>query len=114
MREEAHQFPNISEPVLFKIGSNAAENSKLIGASDPDDLWFHLNNASSAHVIAKMPPSLSKKQRLTVVKRGAQLCRRYTNSCADKRAAPVCYTPVAMLTLLDTPGSVEIKHFRLI
>ena len=114
MREETHQFPNISEPVTFKIGSNARDNSKIIEESEPDDLWFHLNNAPSAHVVARLPVGLSKKQRLTVAKRGAQLCRNCTNSCSDKRRAPVCYTPISMLVQLDTPGSVEVKHFKLL
>lgn len=114
MKEEVHDFPNINGSVLFRIGTNSVENSMLVGDSDPDDVWFHLNGTSSAHVVAKIPSGLSKKQRLTIVKRGAQLCRRHTNSCTDKTAAPVCYAPVAMLTLLETPGSVEVKHFKLI
>ena len=114
MKEETHQFPNIYTPVSFRIGSNAVENSRMIGEADPGDIWFHLNNAPSAHVLTSLPAGLSKKQRMTVIKRGAQLCRRHTNSCSDKRAAPVCYTPVSMLTLLDAPGSVQIKHFKLI
>ncbi len=35
----------------FFIGQNAKENWSLIDNSDPEDLWFHLDNLPSGHVI---------------------------------------------------------------
>jgi predicted ribosome quality control (RQC) complex YloA/Tae2 family protein len=35
----------------IQVGSNAKENWTLIDNSYPDDLWFHLDDFASAHVV---------------------------------------------------------------
>lgn len=35
----------------IKIGKNAKNNFEIIDEADPDDLWFHLSEMSSAHGI---------------------------------------------------------------
>lgn len=37
----------------YVIGRNAADNFKIIEEAEPLDLWLHLANQSSAHLVAK-------------------------------------------------------------
>ena len=44
-------IPKVNEEVHFVIGKNAKENFEIIDHSKPNDLWFHIENAPSCHVI---------------------------------------------------------------
>ena len=113
MKQVECVFSNLSEPVVFRIGSCAKENTELIKASDPDDVWVHLDAYPSAHVIFTPPASANKKQLRTLIKRAAELCRRHTNSCKDN-SAKSCYTEVRNLVLGDRDGSVTVGHRKVI
>lgn len=99
--------PNVATDLEYRIGSNAAENSALIQKSSPDDLWFHLDGMASAHVLVTPPSGLSKKQKQTVIKWGATLCKKHSRVHHDSRVS-VVYTTVARLRLTDTPGMVVL------
>ena len=43
---------NITIPVL--IGKNAVHNTQLVSEANDDDLWFHVTDKPSAHIIAKI------------------------------------------------------------
>lgn len=37
----------------YKIGKNAQDNHRLFDEAEDDDIWFHLNDYSSAHMWVK-------------------------------------------------------------
>lgn len=103
MRTVTRYIPSIRETILFKIGRNAKNNIEIIEESHPEDIWFHVGEESSCHVIAVMnlehynnvcngvtdpekpclrynfiPEQLTKKQFMHIVKQGAVLCKEYS------------------------------------
>ena len=110
---QSHFISNIKGELVFSVGRNAVENSDLIRKSLPGTLWFHLENVPSAHVLIHPPKNLKKKQLRSLCKRGAEICRRYTNSCSDEKF-PVCYTEVDNITLLDKPGEVSVRSYKIV
>src|SRR5947209_3036296 len=45
------KIDNTFENNLIKIGKNQDENDKIISDAKQNDLWFHLSNLTSCHVI---------------------------------------------------------------
>ena len=44
-------IPALKKNIVYKIGKDAQNNFYLIDAADKNDVWFHLNDESSCHVI---------------------------------------------------------------
>lgn len=64
MKTEVLFIPALNKEITFIIGENAQDNFDIIDDLKPNDLWFHIHNESSCHVIASMPrdEKLNKKQ----------------------------------------------------
>ena len=48
-------FDKIKTTITFYIGKSAQDNFDIIDNANPNDLWFHLADYSSCHVVATMP-----------------------------------------------------------
>ncbi|KAJ1431457.1 hypothetical protein B484DRAFT_395469 [Ochromonadaceae sp. CCMP2298] len=60
----------------FVLGTCAKENQQLILAARSEDMWFHVADSPSAHLVAKIHGlPRSKKQLHKIVKRGACLLK---------------------------------------
>jgi predicted ribosome quality control (RQC) complex YloA/Tae2 family protein len=51
MKKYTHQIGTQTFDIY--VGTNAKENWDLIDKSEPDDLWFHLEDFPSSHVIVR-------------------------------------------------------------
>ena len=49
--QELHN-QGLNQSILFYIGKSAKGNFEIIDLASPDDMWFHINGDSSAHVIS--------------------------------------------------------------
>ncbi|VDN04563.1 unnamed protein product [Thelazia callipaeda] len=50
-------FSNVVDPpVMLYMGVDKFENENLIRWGWPEDVWFHVDKISSAHVYARLPP----------------------------------------------------------
>lgn len=117
-------IPSLKLSVVYKIGANATNNFELIDEADKDDLWFHLKETSSCHVIAclknityttlddDMPnyydldfDDLDKKQKQQIIKQGALLCKQYSRLKSMKNVE-IIYTKIEHVEKLDVIGSV--------
>ncbi|MFH4974367.1 hypothetical protein AB6A40_001076 [Gnathostoma spinigerum] len=49
----------IDPPVLLYMGVDKFENEKLIRWGWPEDVWFHVDKLSSAHVYVRLPPHIT-------------------------------------------------------
>ena len=130
MRTVTRYIPSIRETILFKIGRNAKNNIEIIEESHPEDIWFHVGEESSCHVIAVMnlehynnvcngvndpekpslrynfiPEQLTKKQFMHIVKQGAVLCKEYSK-CKSKKNVEIIYTNVENVAPTNIVGSV--------
>lgn len=91
------------------IGQNAKENDILIKQSHPMDLWFHLSNVPSAHLVLKSG--------------GDRVPRRYINEISGMlfennkkytRNTNVIYTEIKNVKRTDVPGRVITKNVETI
>lgn len=96
----------IFESVTYYIGKSQQENHAVIDLGGPTDLWFHLADMSSCHVVAILPPNISRKERGKIIRHGALLCKLHTAKTKSKSQVSVTYAPIASITKGQTPGSV--------
>lgn len=89
------------------IGENKYENDKIIKMSDQNDLWFHLEKFSSAHIVLKS--------------RGDDIPRKYIKEIGakfsyNKKGLPkkynVMYTEIKHVKLTENPGEVIVKKYN--
>lgn len=78
-------IPSLNQDISYSIGKNAEDNSNIIDNSHDNDIWFHLQNSSSCHVIAHISnyERLDKKQLRQIIKQGAILCKSNSKSKSD-------------------------------
>ena len=95
---------------LFYVGRDRYDNWDLIDNSRPWDIWFHLENEPSSHVILEtdLDKGGIKNIPRAVIKRGAGLCKEHSSSKHEANC-PVIYTTVDKLEKGREVGSVNIS-----
>jgi len=79
MKTETIFFQNIQKSFTFYISENENEPFKMLDLVKPTDIWFHAEKHSSCHVIVLIDVEfLSKKEKQTIYKRSAFLCKFHT------------------------------------
>ena len=131
MRIVTRYIPSCDETVVYKVGKNAKNNFEIIDESHPEDIWFHLSNDSSCHVIAVMNfdhynnihngvtdpeqmnlrykfklEDLNNKQKTQIIKQGALICKQYSNKYKSQKNVEVIYTNIENVSKTNIVGSV--------
>ena len=96
---------NIPAVLEYKIGKYAADNTKLIQNSSPQDIWFHMEKSASAHVVISTTFTLNKKQLNTVIRWGGILCKKYSHVT---KPACIMYTKIENVNITNIPGTVNV------
>ena len=104
----------IVDNIIYYIGTNASDNFTVIDMGDPTDCWFHANNVSSCHVVAKIPHDIDKRSLKTILKRGALLCKQNTNKLSKCGNVEIVYCQVKNVTKTDVQGLVDFSHGKVI
>lgn len=96
----------------FIIGGNAQENHDIIDAND-NDLWFHISDKPSAHVISKIPKDLElKKDGLKkIIKQGALICKEHSKYKKEKNVS-IDYTRIKNVVKEEEPGAVTLINIK--
>lgn len=107
MKMKTIVLQNYPKEITFLVGTCAQDNFDAIDISDPDDIWFHVKDFSSCHVIAKMPAGekMDKKLIRSIIKQGALLCKHESRYSSVKNLA-IIYTKVENVQKTDIVGSV--------
>jgi predicted ribosome quality control (RQC) complex YloA/Tae2 family protein len=97
--------------IEFIIGSNAKENHEIIDNANPDDIWFHISDRPSCHVICKLPQDIvvNKKEWLKIAKQGAVVCKENSGYKKEKNVT-IDYAEIRNVTKLEKPGAVTIAN----
>ena len=98
----------------YIIGRSADENHKIIDQANLYDLWFHVSNYPSCHVICKLEnKKYESKLFHKIIKQGALCCKQY---CKFKNVQDVSiiYTYIKNITKTKTPGQVTAKNINYI
>lgn len=111
-------FSNITEPIEFRIGKNAQNNFDIIDSGDLNDLWIHVKESSSCHVVVSLSENirtnLNKKQYMTIIKKGADLCKENTAGLKLKKNVEFIYTELRNVVKTNTIGMVYANNVKYI
>lgn len=77
MKIENIYIEGLNKELTFWIGTSKEDNDNMMDKASENDIWFHVNNISSCHVICKMPVAFDRKEMKYIIKTGALLCKKY-------------------------------------
>lgn len=92
------------------IGKNKEENWKIIDEAEPTDIWFHVENMPSCHVILKTSTHLSSVTN-DVLKHCALLCKMNSKAKTEKKTI-IMYSPIKNVKKTKTIGEVIVNSFK--
>jgi predicted ribosome quality control (RQC) complex YloA/Tae2 family protein len=109
MKEEVFVFKSQEYTIL--VGQTREENAELVNTSEPENVWFHVANTPSSHVILKTTCKI-KEIPLQVIKRCACLCKSHSKS----KSTPKCdiiYTKIENVESTNVIGQVNTDSAKL-
>jgi len=109
MKKEVFIFDNQEYIVL--VGKNSQENTELVDTSDQKNIWFHVANAPSSHVVLKTECKI-RDIPLQVIKRCACLCKSYSKSKSVQNCE-IMYTQIENVESTKTLGQVNTPMSKL-
>ena len=115
MRSVSKYIDAIRDTIEFIIGENAADNFDIIDQARPNDIWIHLHQSSSCHVIALLPPDkkYENKQLHKIVVQGCVLCKQ-NSKCASAKKLPIMYTPIKNVEKTEKVGCVTVNVYKIL
>ena len=93
----------------IKIGENAQDNWDIISESNQNDIWFHVENHPSCHVI--ILTNNRKKIHKSVINHAASLCKEGCKLNSVKKLK-IIYTEIKNIRKADKVGSVYTKNTK--
>lgn len=113
MRKITKYIEAIKGYIEFRVGQNAKENFDLIDISSPNDLWFHISQQASCHVVATLPQddTLDKRILKKIAVQGAVICKQCSRQKSEK-AICVMYTPIKNVKKGGNIGTVFVDEYR--
>ena len=105
--------------IEFRVGKNAQDNFDLIDAASPTDLWFHIRDHASCHVVAALPHRMeeeiqyNKKQLRHIATQGAVICKQHSKYKSESNVQ-VMYTQIQHVVKTATVGMVTVSTYRTI
>jgi|LauGreDrversion4_2_1035121.scaffolds.fasta_scaffold81232_4 predicted ribosome quality control (RQC) complex YloA/Tae2 family protein len=114
MKTETFVFKNIEYTIY--VGQNKTENWELIDASEKTDIWFHIADLASCHVVLKNTDNIKIRDiPRQVIKRAAYLCKINSSSIIKSmKKCDVIYTPISEVTKTDIVGQVSVTNYKTI
>jgi len=109
MKEESFTFEN--QEYIILIGQSREENTELVNTSEPENIWFHVANAPSSHVILKTTCKV-KEVPLQVIKRCACLCKSHSKSKSISKC-DIIYTQIKNIESTTIVGQVNTNSATL-
>jgi predicted ribosome quality control (RQC) complex YloA/Tae2 family protein len=110
MREEKVFDTKIQDNITIWIGQNAKDNWAIIDDANDYDIWFHLEDYPSSHIILRIPDkdTIINKQTLFHC---AVLCKK-NSKYSDQKNISVIYTEIRNIVKGIDIGSVTTKKTK--
>jgi predicted ribosome quality control (RQC) complex YloA/Tae2 family protein len=108
MKLETFEYDGITYNI--KIGRSAIENTELVKNASKSDIWFHLSDSPSCHVVLDCMIKLNQVPR-QVISRCAHLCKMHSKMLAKSK---VIYTQIENVQITKIPGQVITTHCKTI
>jgi len=112
MKTENIFIEPLKREIAFYIGKNQKENFTVIDKGTQDDLWFHVLNESSCHVVCEVPIDIDKSDMRYLIKMGALLCKNNTNKLKSQPNVEIIYTQIQNVTKTCVEGCVQTKNVK--
>ncbi|KAJ5071571.1 duf814-related protein [Anaeramoeba ignava] len=106
----------ISRGYTVYMGKDKFENELLIKYALPEDIWFHVENLSSAHVYLRLKPEDNFKNiALDLLKDCVQLVKYNSIKGSKQQKVSIIYTPASNLLKKKgmQAGEVAYKNYNL-
>ncbi len=85
---------NLDPAYIIYMGKDKFENEELLKYAFPIDVWFHVDNLSSAHVYLRLPESVTIDTiDKTILEECCQIVKDNSIEGKKKDKVVVCYTP---------------------
>ncbi len=110
MKTFSHTIGGIEYTI--EVGQNAKENWDLIDNSDPNDLWFHLDEYPSAHVVLSQNILFSyeiPEYPNQIIAIASDYCKSYSKHAKNLSKVKIVYTQIKNLSKAKEIGSVNIS-----
>ena len=107
MKKEVFTYNNVE--YLIYIGKDKRENWSLIDAAEESDIWFHVKDVPSCHVILKCSSKLKDVPRAVLTRCGI-LCRQ--NSGKSNPKSEIIYAPIKSVKKVQYEGSVIVTNSK--
>lgn len=108
MKKEVFEHNSIE--YIIEIGQNKQDNFDIIDSACLTDIWFHVEDMPSCHVILKTDGKMSDIPK-QVIKRCAYLCK--INSKAKTQSkCNISYTTIDNVTKTEIIGQVHVKKCK--
>lgn len=106
---------SIRATIEFWVGENAKDNFDIIDQAKPNDLWFHVSQRPSCHVVAVIPEGkkYDKKQLHKIIVQGSVLCKKHSKYDSIQKLS-IMYSNIHNITKTDTVGAVNIDTYKTI
>jgi len=115
MRKIIKYIDSIKSSIEFRVGQNAQENFDLLDDSFPQDLWFHISEESSCHVVATIPTdsNYDRKGMKKIAIQGAIVCKQHCRYKSEKDIR-VVYTTIDNVKKSKYVGMVSVDNYKTI
>lgn len=115
MKTISRYIHSLNRDINYLLGQNAKDNFDIIDISTENDIWFHINDEPSCHVIAILEENTkyNKKELRQIITQGALLCKENSKYKSTKNLNMV-YTNVGNLYKTEIVGKVSISNSKLI
>lgn len=110
MREDLVFDTKCQENLVIWIGQNAIDNWAIIDKAEPYDIWFHVENYPSSHIILRVPDKKSDINKQSLI-HCASLCKENSKYSTHKKLS-IIYTEIRNITKGTDPGSVFTKKTK--
>ena len=106
-----------TQKVKIKYGKNAKENWNLIDESSDDDLWFHIDDYPSTHVILEYNENIKEVELEKYINECVELCVEKTPKIKNNKnitKVKVIYSKVENIKKGKSVGEVIILNHHLV
>jgi predicted ribosome quality control (RQC) complex YloA/Tae2 family protein len=113
MRKIIKYIDAINTNIEFKVGQSAKENFDLIDESNPYDIWFHISERSSCHVVVTIPEgsNYDKKTLKKIIVQGAIICKQFSRYKSEKDIS-IIYTTINNVIKTEIVGTVSVEEYK--
>jgi predicted ribosome quality control (RQC) complex YloA/Tae2 family protein len=109
MKTEMFNYNKMDYTII--IGKNKKENWQIIDDAIETDIWFHVSESPSCHVILKNVLSALSAIPIQVIKRCAYLCKINSNAKYEKKSV-IIYTSILNVKKTNNEGEVIVTNCK--